>query len=130
MPCPAPSGCAGRAARLALHARLLRRGRRRPRPALSDRLERAAGRTPPFPLALRGGGQFGHGRALWAGAAGDVATLRLLAGRAEAAARKAGVETGEHRRYRPHLTLARGRGPVDVREHLRALDAFAGAPGR
>ncbi|MBW8819953.1 MAG: 2'-5' RNA ligase family protein, partial [Streptomyces sp.] len=56
-------------------------------PELSARLERAARRTPCFPLALRGGGQFGHGRALWAGASGDLPVLRLLAERAEAAAR-------------------------------------------
>ncbi|MBO4260714.1 RNA 2',3'-cyclic phosphodiesterase, partial [Streptomyces griseorubiginosus] len=37
-------------------------------PDLSDRLERAARRSAAFALALRGGGQFGHGRVLWAGA--------------------------------------------------------------
>ncbi|QIJ63316.1 RNA 2',3'-cyclic phosphodiesterase [Streptomyces sp. JB150] len=95
-------------------------------PGLSARLERAAHRTEPFRLALRGGGQFGHGRALWTGADGDVATLRLLADRAEAAARKAGVPMGEHRRYQPHLTVARSREAVDVRPYVRALDAFAG----
>ncbi|MPY64947.1 2'-5' RNA ligase family protein, partial [Streptomyces spongiae] len=36
-------------------------------PELSERLERVARRTGPFPLAVRGGGQFGRGRALWAG---------------------------------------------------------------
>lgn len=95
-------------------------------PELSARLERAAHRTAPFVLALRGGGQFGHGRALWAGASGEVATLRLLADRAEAAARKAGLDMGEHRRYKAHLTLARSRDAVDVRPYVEALDAFAG----
>ncbi|MCX4763025.1 RNA 2',3'-cyclic phosphodiesterase [Streptomyces sp. NBC_01275] len=95
-------------------------------PELSARLERAAHRSAPFRLAVRGGGQFGHGRALWAGAAGEVPALRLLAGRAEAAARKAGLETGEHRRYKAHLTLARSRDAVDVTSYLEALDAFAG----
>lgn len=42
-------------------------------PELSRRLERAARRSEPFPLAVRGGGQFGHGRALWAGAEGTSA---------------------------------------------------------
>ncbi|MET9679696.1 RNA 2',3'-cyclic phosphodiesterase [Streptomyces coeruleorubidus] len=93
-------------------------------PELSARLERAARRTDPFPLAVRGGGQFGHGRALWAGAEGDLATLRLLAERAEAAARRAGLPMGEHRRYKPHLTLARSRDAVEVRAYLEALDAF------
>ncbi|GAB7109205.1 RNA 2',3'-cyclic phosphodiesterase [Streptomyces phaeofaciens JCM 4814] len=94
-------------------------------PDLSARLARAAHRTAPFALAVRGGGQFGHGRALWAGAAGEVPALRLLADRAEAAARKAGLDLGEHRRYKAHLTLARSRDTVDVRPYVEALDAFA-----
>src|SRR5512147_162530 len=60
-------------------------------PALSDRLARVAHRTTPFELALSGGGQFGRGQALWTGSSGDVETLRRLAGRAQAAARRAGV---------------------------------------
>ncbi|MDT0388349.1 RNA 2',3'-cyclic phosphodiesterase [Streptomyces dubilierae] len=95
-------------------------------PELSARLERAAHRTAPFPLAVRGGGQFGHGRALWAGAEGDLATLRLLAERAEAAARKAGVPMGEHRRYKAHLTVARSREARDTRPYLDALAGFTG----
>ncbi|MFC8512927.1 RNA 2',3'-cyclic phosphodiesterase [Streptomyces sp. NPDC057257] len=95
-------------------------------PVLSARLARTAHRTEPFALALRGGGQFGHGRALWAGAEGELRTLRLLADRAEAAARKAGVEMGEHRRYKPHLTVARSREAMDVRPYLDALAGFAG----
>ncbi|QYX83166.1 RNA 2',3'-cyclic phosphodiesterase [Streptomyces akebiae] len=97
-------------------------------PELSRRLERAAGRSEPFRLAVRGGGRFGHGRALWAGAEGDVGALRMLADRAEAAARKAGVPMGEHRRYTPHLTVARSRVDLDVRPYVAVLDAFAGSP--
>ncbi|WDV52540.1 RNA 2',3'-cyclic phosphodiesterase [Streptomyces coeruleorubidus] len=95
-------------------------------PELSARLERAARRTAPFPLALRGGGQFGHGKALWAGAEGDLATLRLLAERAEAAGRKAGVQMGEHRRYKPHLSVARSREAGDVRAYVDVLAGFTG----
>ncbi|MEU2282004.1 RNA 2',3'-cyclic phosphodiesterase [Streptomyces sp. NPDC013178] len=95
-------------------------------PELSARLERVARRGEPFELALRGGGQFGHGRALWVGASGEVAALRLLADRTEAAARKAGLDMGEHRRYKAHLTVARSRDAVDVRSYVEALDAFAG----
>ncbi|MER5433126.1 RNA 2',3'-cyclic phosphodiesterase [Streptomyces sp. NPDC002588] len=95
-------------------------------PELSGRLERAAHRSAPFELAVRSGGQFGHGRALWAGAAGDVPALRLLAGRAEAAARKAGIDMGEHRRYKAHLTLARSRDAVDAGPYVEALHGFAG----
>ncbi|MFF4352156.1 RNA 2',3'-cyclic phosphodiesterase [Streptomyces sp. NPDC001530] len=93
-------------------------------PDLSERLERAARHTESFPLALRGGGQFGRGRALWVGAEGDLDALRLLADRAEAAGRKAGVPMGEHRRYKPHLTVARSRDAVDVRPYVEALHAF------
>ncbi|MFD3735711.1 RNA 2',3'-cyclic phosphodiesterase [Streptomyces sp. NPDC058632] len=93
-------------------------------PGLTARLERAAARTEPFELALSGGGHFGHGRAVWAGADGDLRTLRLLAERAEAAGRKAGVEMEEHRRYKAHLTLARSRTGVDVRPYLAALAGF------
>ncbi|WP_404198312.1 RNA 2',3'-cyclic phosphodiesterase [Streptomyces tauricus] len=95
-------------------------------PELSVRLERAARRTDAFPLSLRGGGRFG-GRALWAGAAGDVRALRLLADRAEAAGRRAGVTREEHRTYRPHLTLARSsREPADFAPYVSALDGFEG----
>jgi len=93
-------------------------------PDLSARLERAAHRTESFALAVCGGGQFGHGRALWAGAAGDLSVLRLLADRAEAAGRKAGLEMGEHRRYKPHLTVARSREAFEVRPYVETLDAF------
>jgi 2'-5' RNA ligase len=96
-------------------------------PDLAERLRRAARRTGPFPLSLHGGGHFG-GRALWVGAAGDVETMRLLADRAEAAGRKAGVEMEEHRRYRPHLTVARSRDSADFKPYVAALDAFAGKP--
>ena len=94
-------------------------------PDLSARLERSARRTDPFPLSLRGGGRFG-GRALWAGAAGDVRTLRLLPERAGAAGRKAGVEREEHRRYRPHLTLARSREETDFAPYVSLLGGFEG----
>ncbi|MFD7689052.1 RNA 2',3'-cyclic phosphodiesterase [Streptomyces sp. NPDC059781] len=93
-------------------------------PELTARLGRAASRTEPFRLALLGGGQFGHGRVLWAGAEGDLRTMRLLAERAEAAARRAGVPMDEHRRYKAHLTVARSRDAVDVRPYVEALHAF------
>ncbi|WP_018567086.1 RNA 2',3'-cyclic phosphodiesterase [Streptomyces sp. PsTaAH-124] len=100
-------------------------------PELEARLAKAAHRTRPFPLALRGGGRFGHGKALWTGAEGDLPALRLLAGRAQAAGRRAGAPgtaADGHRPYRPHLTLARGRPPLaDVRPHA---DALAGLTGR
>ncbi|MGW5735487.1 MULTISPECIES: RNA 2',3'-cyclic phosphodiesterase [Streptomyces] len=94
-------------------------------PELTERLSRVARRTAPFPLSLHGGGHFGD-RALWAGAGGDVAALRLLAGRADAAARRCGITMEEHRRYRPHLTLARGHGEPSLRAYAEGLAEFAG----
>ncbi|WP_416971423.1 RNA 2',3'-cyclic phosphodiesterase [Streptomyces sp. 4F14] len=93
-------------------------------PALSAGLARVAHRTEPFALAVRGGGEFGQGRVVWAGVSGDVAALRSLAGRVEDAGREAGVEL-EPRRYQPHLTLARGREGV-AGEYVAVLDRFAG----
>ncbi|MGW0829770.1 RNA 2',3'-cyclic phosphodiesterase [Streptomyces prunicolor] len=90
-------------------------------PELSAGLEQTARRAEPFGLAVRGGGQFGDGRALWAGVEGDISALRQLAERCEEAA-----VTGEHRRYRAHLTVARSREAVDVRPYLDRLDGFAG----
>ncbi|MFJ8858582.1 RNA 2',3'-cyclic phosphodiesterase [Streptomyces sp. NPDC102451] len=92
-------------------------------PELYGRLERAAHRTEPFPLRIHGGGRF-DGRALWAGAAGGLDTLRLLAARAHAAARKAGVPMEEPHRHTPHLTLARSRGHADLTPYTAALEGF------
>ncbi|MFI8812725.1 MULTISPECIES: RNA 2',3'-cyclic phosphodiesterase [unclassified Streptomyces] len=94
-------------------------------PELYGRMERAAHRTEPLPLRVHGGGRF-DGRALWAGAAGGLDTLRLLAERADAAARRAGLPMEEHRRYTPHLTLARSRTPADLTAFTAVLDGFEG----
>ncbi|WP_455351097.1 RNA 2',3'-cyclic phosphodiesterase [Streptomyces sp. SYSU K217416] len=96
-------------------------------PELRERLGRAAHRTEPFPLRLHGGGRFG-GRALWAGAAGGIDAMRLLAERADAAARRAGVPMDGHRRYTPHLTVARSRTDADLRPFAEALGDLEGAP--
>ncbi|MCX5397777.1 RNA 2',3'-cyclic phosphodiesterase [Streptomyces sp. NBC_00102] len=94
-------------------------------PDLYARLERAAHRSEPFPLRVHGGGRF-DGRVLWAGAAGALDALRLLAERAHAAARRAGVPMEEHRAYAPHLTLARSRTDVDLHPFTGALEGFGG----
>ncbi|MFD6528855.1 RNA 2',3'-cyclic phosphodiesterase [Streptomyces sp. NPDC060184] len=94
-------------------------------PELYARLERAAHRSEPFPLRVHGGGRF-DGRVLWTGAAGGLDALRLLAERAHAAARRAGVPMEEHHRYTPHLTLARSRTDVDLRPFTGALEGFEG----
>ncbi|MEV6277548.1 RNA 2',3'-cyclic phosphodiesterase [Nocardia sp. NPDC051832] len=93
-------------------------------PELSARLRRVAQGSDPFDLALRGGGHFGD-RALWVGARGGVPALRRLAEGAAAAGRAAGIEPGESRRYRPHLTLARGSG-TDFTDYVAALEDWDG----
>lgn len=94
-------------------------------PDLHARLGRAAHRTPPFELRLHGGGRFGD-KVLWAGVAGEIDALRLLAERSDAAARRAGVAMEDHRRYHPHLTLARSRAGLDLRPYVDALTPFEG----
>ena len=96
-------------------------------PALYTRLERAAHRTEPFPLRIRGGGRF-DGRVLWAGAEGGLGTLRLLAERAAAAVRRSGIPMEEHQRHTPHLTLARSRAQADLAPYTAALEDFDGTP--
>jgi 2'-5' RNA ligase len=96
-------------------------------PELSERLRHAALRTEPFPLRISGGGHFG-GRTLWAGAAGGVDELRLLAERGDAAADRAGVPVEGHRRYEAHLTLAVSRTETDLSPYTDTLDSFGGTP--
>ncbi|MFF8845802.1 RNA 2',3'-cyclic phosphodiesterase [Streptomyces sp. NPDC015127] len=98
-------------------------------PELRERLARAAHRTESFPLRLHQGGRFGR-RALWAGAAGGLDTMRLLAERADAAARRSGIDMHEHRSYHAHLTIARAREDTDLRPYVEALDDFEGSPWR
>lgn len=62
---------------------------------------------PPFDLTLAGVGSFGEGhqaRTIWAGLE-DSEPLRVLAGRCERAAKRAGLKP-DARAYRPHVTLA------------------------
>ncbi|MHC6627699.1 RNA 2',3'-cyclic phosphodiesterase [Streptomyces globosus] len=98
-------------------------------PDLHARLGRAAHRTEPFTLRLHGFGRFGD-RALWAGAAGGIDAMRMLAERADAAARRAGVPMDRHRRYTAHLTVARSAGGTGLRPYAEALAGFEGTPWR
>jgi 2'-5' RNA ligase len=95
-------------------------------PELQERLGRAAHRLEPYDLRLARGGHFG-GRALWVGAEGGVSTMERLADMASAAARRAGIAMEEHRRYTPHLTIARNRTTVNLRPYVVALANFAGS---
>jgi RNA 2',3'-cyclic 3'-phosphodiesterase len=93
---------------------------------LTPRLARAAARHPPLSLSLGGGGRFGH-RVLWTQVQGDRDGLRKLADSAGAAARRCGLPV-ERRRYRPHLTLARGNGKADMRPLVEQLATWQGLP--
>ncbi|HEX4103135.1 MAG TPA: RNA 2',3'-cyclic phosphodiesterase [Pseudonocardiaceae bacterium] len=93
---------------------------------LTRRLNRAAARHPPLALALGGGGRFGH-QVLWTGVRGDRDGLRRLADSTRAAARRTGLVV-EHRTYRPHVTLARADGGVDLRPLVERLVSWQGPP--
>jgi RNA 2',3'-cyclic 3'-phosphodiesterase len=99
-------------------------------PNLATRLERAAHRHPPQHLAIAGGGAFPSARraqVLWAGFAGDDKALASLADSVAAGARRAGAPPpGQHKKFRPHLTLARCRSPADVSKLTLALTTFTG----
>ncbi|MFL6139796.1 MAG: RNA 2',3'-cyclic phosphodiesterase [Frankiaceae bacterium] len=96
---------------------------------LSERLGRAAARTPALELSLTSLGAFPaarRARACWAGVAGAVGPLRELADRVGAAARRTGIEM-DGKPYRPHLTLARPRRPPqDVTALAERLSGYAG----
>lgn len=72
--------------------------------------------SPVFDLALKGAGDFGEGgvsSAVWIGVE-DNERLNVLAGRCEAAARRAGLEPST-RAYRPHVTMAYLKRPEPTR---------------
>jgi 2'-5' RNA ligase len=96
-------------------------------PDLQVRLARSAARHEPLELRLAGAGRFGS-RVLWIGMRGDTDGLRRLAGSVQAAARRARIQLDE-RPFRPHLTLARARGPaVDLRPLVERIRTFTGDP--
>lgn len=97
-------------------------------PRLGGRLERAAARHPRRELSFAGAGAFPRtsaSRALWAGVHGD---LRRLADSCAAVARREGLTTGAYDTFRPHLTVARSRHPLDVRPMVEKLATFEGTP--
>jgi RNA 2',3'-cyclic 3'-phosphodiesterase len=99
-------------------------------PDLTTRLGRAAGRHRAQEVAFCGAGAFprpSKAQVLWVGLRGDDAALGALAASVAAGARRAGAPPpDEGRRFRPHVTLARCRGPADVRPLVDALAGFAG----
>jgi RNA 2',3'-cyclic 3'-phosphodiesterase len=99
-------------------------------PGLLPRLERAALRHRTFGLSLAGAGAFpspGRANVLWCGLSGDRKALGELAMSVGAGARRAGAPPpDEGRRYRPHVTLARCRMPVDARTLVAQLSGYQG----
>lgn len=97
---------------------------------LLPRLERAAARHSRLSLSFAGAGAFpgggAHARVLWTGLYGDRRALAQLAASVNAVGRRAGALADRHRSFRPHLTLARSRHPVDLRPLLEDLSTFAG----
>ncbi|MCO5993125.1 RNA 2',3'-cyclic phosphodiesterase [Actinoallomurus rhizosphaericola] len=97
-------------------------------PRILPRLERAAGRHPRRELAFAGAGAFprpASARVLWTGVEAD---LRRLADSCVAAARREGVDVDEHKRFHPHLTMARARDPLDLRSLVAELRGYEGSP--
>ena len=97
---------------------------------LLPRLERAARRHLAFDLSLASAGAFpspARANVLWTGLSGDRKALGELAMSVSAGARRAGAAPpDEGRRYRPHVTLARCRAPVDVRPVVAELSGYQG----
>jgi 2'-5' RNA ligase len=98
---------------------------------LAARLERAAGRHPGVDLLTAGGGAFPsvtRARVLWTRVKGDEQVLREIAQSVQAGARRAGAPSpDEGRRFRPHITLARSKDPVNARPLVDALTGYSGS---
>lgn len=96
---------------------------------LQVRLDRAARRTPPLSLRIKGAGCFPRqpnvAKILWAGVDGELDVLSLLADRCVAAGRRSGI-TMEKRKFKAHLTLARARQPADMSGRLAELWDYSG----
>jgi len=95
---------------------------------LVARLERAAHKRGPMQARIAGGGAFpnvGRARVLFAGVETDAEELSRTATGARAALSKAGAEV-DGQRFKPHLTLARIKRPVEATKFVRLLDAYSG----
>ena len=116
-----------RPARLALHARLHGRGRRgRAARSVTSGWSGPPTAPPPSRCGCTAAGTSGTGGRCGPAPRASLDELRLLADRADAAARRAGVAMEEHRRYTPHLTVARSRGRVDCGRTSRRSTRFDG----
>jgi RNA 2',3'-cyclic 3'-phosphodiesterase len=100
---------------------------------LAPLLERAARPHRAFTLSVAGAGAFSNpvrANVLWSGVSGDRRALADLAASVSAAARigLGAMPPDAYRQFAPHLTLARCRAPVDVREIVATLGRYRG-PG-
>jgi 2'-5' RNA ligase len=98
-------------------------------PELETRLARAASRHAPMTLALAGAGAFpsaSRARVFLVGVRGGGLRLLRLADSLGAGARRAGAVQTDHRRLRPHMSLARCRTGTDVRPLIEAFEPFSG----
>jgi RNA 2',3'-cyclic 3'-phosphodiesterase len=92
-------------------------------------VERAASSLPESPrLRIAGGGTFGRGRftTLWAGLRGEVDRIGSLADALDRALHKARLPS-DHKRFRPHVTVARPGDRITAAElagDLAALDGY------
>ncbi len=101
--------------------------------ALVDHLEAAAAKRRPFTLRLAGAGAFPdptRAKVLWLGlrnGVGDPETdeLERLAVNVRAAATTAGAAV-DGKSFRPHLSLAHLKRPVEATRWLRILDTYVG----
>lgn len=100
---------------------------------LVDHLADAATKRRPFTLRLLGAGAFpdpARAKVLWLGLANgvgirDTSELDRLAVNVRAAATTAGAQA-DGKAFRPHLSLAHLKRPVEATRWLRILDTYAG----
>lgn len=112
-----------RTARSLQHVTVAFLGECEPQPALTA-VSEAAAVCRPVVARLAGGGSFGHGRlrVLWVGVQGALEGLAT-------AVRRALVRHGvpfDRRPFRPHLTLARPAGRIDITNDEASLRSYRG----
>ncbi len=93
---------------------------------LGERLAHKMAKVPAFPATLAEAGAFPNpARAvvLWLGVHTTAEELSRMSAKARAAASAVGAEP-DGKRFRPHLTLARPRRPIEATRWLRILETF------
>jgi len=80
----------------------------------------------PFTLSAQGVGVFPgikKARVIWAGIQGQVAQLEMIQRTLEKYLQLAGIK-GDKKRFSPHFTLGRFKGPVDIRKLEKIMQDF------